>query len=90
MPSRIDTPIRVEIESRDGFWRNAVSVEWAHQFPARPPIDPRADSIVIDQSWFDELSTVAAKCFSRVQLSPADPGRRLLFRRLLRVGKIHE
>jgi hypothetical protein len=86
MNASISRTIRVEIESRDSFWRNAVDVEWSHQYPERPLVVAEAGTVVIDESWFDDLCRVATKCFSRVNHAPADPSRRHLFRRLFAPG----
>lgn len=75
--------IRVEIKSRNNFWRNAVMVEWDYQFPQRA-LKPEADGFyLIEESWLEDLQRVAGQCFSEVLLAPRDPGRRQLFRRLL-------
>jgi hypothetical protein len=75
--------IRVEIESRNEFWRKAVKVEWEYQFPDRKLIDEADGRFLIAPDWLADLQRVAGQCFSTVLLSPADPGRRSLFRRLL-------
>jgi hypothetical protein len=75
--------IRVEIKGRNQFWRNAVMVEWDYQFPQRK-LEPEAgDFYLIEDSWLEDLQRVAAQCFSRVLLAPADPGRRRMFKLLL-------
>lgn len=74
--------IRVEIKSRNDFWRNAVMVEWEYQFPQRA-LKREADGFyLIEESWLGDLQQVAAQCFSEALLAPRDPGRRQLFRRL--------
>lgn len=74
--------IRVEIKSRNEFWRNAVMVEWEYQFPQRS-LSREADGLyLIEESWLEDLQRVAAQCFSEALLAPRDPGRRQLFRRL--------
>lgn len=75
-------PIRVEIIGRNEFWKNAVFVEWAHQFPERKLASDRDGYYVIEQDWLEDLQRVAAQVFSKVVVAPADPGRRYLFRRL--------
>jgi hypothetical protein len=79
-------PIRVELVSRDGFWRKAVMVEWEHQFPARAVADDEGGTYVIEEDWLDDFARVAGQCFSTVHLAPADPGRRRLFRLLFAPG----
>jgi hypothetical protein len=74
--------IRVELASRDAFWRNAVLVEWEHQFPGRAIRAEGGNVYVIEEDWFDDFERVATKCFSQVVYAPADPSRRQLFRRL--------
>ncbi len=75
--------IRVEIEGRAPFWRNAVMVEWDYQFPERR-LEPEAPGFYrIEDRWLEDLERVAAQCFSRVLLAPVDPGRRRIFRMLL-------
>jgi hypothetical protein len=78
--------LRVELASRDAFWRNAVMVEWTHQFPDRQLVVEDAGTLLIEERWLDDLSRVAGKCFSTVRHAPADPGRRQLFRRLFAPG----
>ena len=76
-------PIRVEITGRNGFWRQAVMVEWEHQFPDRPLMaDKGSGYYVIEADWLEDLQRVAAQCFSTALPAPDDPGRRQLFRRL--------
>ena len=74
--------IRVEIVGRNEFWRNAVTVEWDYQFPARKLQADSGGRYWIDAEWLADLERVAAQCFSRVLLAPLDPGRRQMFRRL--------
>jgi hypothetical protein len=78
--------IRVELVSRDAFWRDAVMVEWKHQFPGRAVVAEPDRVYVIDEEWLDDFSRVAGACFSSVHPAPADPGRRKLFRRLFAPG----
>jgi hypothetical protein len=78
--------VRVEIVSRNAYWRNAVAVEWASRFPERPLAIDATGHCAVDREWVEELELVAASCFSRVAPAPADPGRRRLFRRLLAPG----
>ena len=72
--------IRVEIESRNEFWHNAVGVEWGHQFPDRKLEKVGNHTYVIDEDWLEDLQKVAGQVFSRVLLSPNDPSRRPTFR----------
>jgi hypothetical protein len=75
--------IRVEIVSREAFWRDAVIVEWEHQHPDRKLIAQGNDSYLIEKEWFDELDRIARDCFSTVVLAPANPERRSWFRRFV-------
>ncbi len=74
--------IRVEIEARNEFWRNAVMVEWDYQFPERTLESDAPGFYLIEDRWLEDLQRVAAQCFSRVLLAPNDPGRRRMFRML--------
>jgi hypothetical protein len=74
--------IRVEIQARNEFWRNAVMVEWDYQFPERRLEADAGGFYLIEDRWLDDLQRVAAQCFGRVRLAPADPGRRRMFRLL--------
>ncbi|HZN10383.1 MAG TPA: hypothetical protein VFC61_01830 [Blastocatellia bacterium] len=74
--------IRVEITGRNEFWRNAVMVEWEHQFPGRRLEADSPGFYLVEPAWLDDLRRVAGQCFSRVLLAPDDLGRRQLFRRL--------
>ncbi|HZS06675.1 MAG TPA: hypothetical protein VFD58_17690 [Blastocatellia bacterium] len=78
--------IRVEIESRNEFWHNALGVEWEHQFPDRRLEKVGKHAYVIDEDWLEDLQKVASQVFSRVLLSPDDPGRRRWFRSLIPGG----
>jgi hypothetical protein len=75
-------PIRVEIVSRDAYWRKPVMVEWEYQYPGRAVVAEGENAYLIDEEWFDDFQRVATRCFSRVVHAPADPSRRQLFRRL--------
>lgn len=78
--------IRVEIISRNDYWLNAVFVEWEHEFPERR-LEKVADRhYLIEESWLEDLQRVAGQVFSRVLVSPDDPGRRRLFRSLMPGG----
>lgn len=77
--------IRVEVEARNEYWRKAISVEWEHQFPARA-LEIDADGYyLIDPGWLPDFQAVAKQCLSKAVPAPADPGRRLWFRRLIPV-----
>ena len=75
-------PIRVELVSRDAYWRKAVMVEWEYQFPGRAVAAEDGGEYVIEEAWLDDFTRVAGQCFSRVVRPPADPSRRRLFGRL--------
>ena len=75
--------IRVEIISREEFWRDAVLVEWEHQHPERKLIAQGGDSYLIEKDWFEDLDRIARDCFSTVVLAPANPARRSWFRRFV-------
>ena len=75
--------IRVEIKSRNEFWRNAVMVEWDYQFSQRKLEAETQNFYLIEENWLEDLQRVAAQCFSEALLAPRNPGRRQLFRRLL-------
>jgi hypothetical protein len=75
--------IRVEIVGRSNFWRNAVFVEWEHQYPDRKLKDAADGYHFIEATWIEDLKRVAAQCFSEVLIAPDDPGRRNLFRRFI-------
>jgi hypothetical protein len=78
--------VRVEVVSRDGFWRKAVMVEWDHQFPGRTLAEEPDGTYLVDEEWLEDFARVAGQCFSKVVHAPADPGRRQLFRRLFGPG----
>lgn len=75
--------VRIEILGRNDFWRNAVLVEWRHQFPDRELGSSSSDCFIADREWLPDLERVAVQCFSSVRVAPADPGRRQIFRHLL-------
>ena len=68
--------IRIEINGRNEFWRDAVIVEWKHQHPQRTLIKEANGSFVIENDWLDDLKNIAGECFSTVVVAPADPSRR--------------
>ena len=78
--------IKVELVSRDAFWRKAVMIEWEHQFPERAIVVEREGTYVVEEEWLEDFARVASQCFSRVIPAPADPSRRQLFRRLFTPG----
>lgn len=74
--------IKVEIKSRNKFWRNAVQVEWEYQFPDRQLTADGQGYYLIPAAWLADLQRVAAQCLSQALVAPADTGRRQLFRKL--------
>jgi hypothetical protein len=72
--------IRIEINGRDDFWREAVFVEWEHQYPHRTLIKEASGSFVIENDWLDDLKRIAGDCFSTIVVAPIDPSRRSWFR----------
>jgi hypothetical protein len=75
--------IRIEITGRDDFWRDAVMVEWQHQYPQRSLTKDQNGLFVIENDWLEDLKRVASECFSTIVVAPADPGRRTWFRQFL-------
>ena len=75
--------IRIEIKGRDDFWRDAVIVEWEHQFPLRKMTRDASGFFGIEEAWLKDLKRVAGDCFSTVVEAPGDPSRRSLFRLFL-------
>jgi hypothetical protein len=75
--------IRIEIIGRDTFWRDAVLVEWAHQFPNRELVAQTSVYYLIESEWLKDLDRVADGCFSRVVVAPEDLGRRLWLRQFI-------
>ena len=75
--------IRVEVRSRNDFWRRAVPVEWQHQFPDRKLVTDADGLYRIEPAWLEDLGRVAGRCFSTIDVAPQDPGRRRLFRRFV-------
>ena len=78
--------IRIELTSRNDFWRNAFFVEWNHQYPERS-IETNASGLTVSDEWLQDLERVAGQCFSTVREAPADPGRRQIFRNLFSSGQ---
>jgi len=75
--------IRIEIIGRDTFWRDAVLVEWAHQFPNRELVAQTSVYELIESEWLKGLERVADGCFTRVVVAPEDLGRRLWLRQFI-------
>lgn len=75
--------IRIEIVSRDGFWRNAFNVEWEFQYPQRNLNEELPGFHRIPEEWLPDLERVGKQCFSSIRLAPSDPGRREIFRSIL-------
>jgi hypothetical protein len=75
--------VRVEISACDHFWRNAVLVEWQHQFPERELISESSGFHLIRGEWLADLERVGKQCLATVTLAPVNPSRRLWFRSLL-------
>jgi hypothetical protein len=75
--------IRIEINGRDDFWRDAVIVEWEHQYPQRVLIKEANGAFLIENDWLDDLKRIAGDCFSTIVVAPMDPSRRSLFRQFL-------
>ena len=86
MAEGVKTPVRVELASRDAFWRNAVMVEWRHEFPDRELVDEGWDVFLLDEAWVADFERIAGKCFSTVAVAPAAPSRRRLFKNLFNPG----
>lgn|SRR4030095_16476528 len=76
---RKDT-MRIEINGKDTFWRDAVIVEWEHQHPDRKLIEDTSGSYLIKDDWLEDLKRIANGCFSNIVVAPADPSRRSWFR----------
>lgn len=72
--------IRIEIVSRDGFWRNAFNVEWQYQHPQQALIEEVPGYFIVPESWLPDLQSVANQCFTKIRLAPSDPGRRQMLR----------
>jgi len=76
--------IRIEIVGRDAFWRNAVFVEWEHQYPERKLLDHCNHCYLIKTDWLVDLKRVAEGCFSKIVVAPENLGRRLWLRQFIR------
>ena len=79
----MEREIRIEIVSRDGFWRNAFNVEWEDQHPQRVLTEESTGCCCVPESWLPELERIAKQCFSSIRRAPSDPGRREMFRFIL-------
>jgi hypothetical protein len=77
--------IRIEVISRNEFWRNAFNVEWNYQFPDRVLTEDNDGYVQVRREWFADLERVAEQCFCTVRHPPAQPDRRRLFRSLFPV-----
>jgi hypothetical protein len=75
--------MRIEIKSREEFWRDAVIVEWEHQYPQRKLVKEASGSFLIENDWLDDLNRIAGDCFSTIVVAPTDPSRRSWFRQFL-------
>ena len=75
--------MRIEIKSRDDFWRDAVIVEWESQYPQRKLVKEGSGSFLIENVWLDDLKRIAGDCFSTIVVAPIDPSRRSWFRQFL-------
>lgn len=71
--------IRIEINGRDDFWREAVFVEWQDQYPQRRLVKEASGAFVIENEWLDDLKRIAGDCFSTIVVAPIDPSRRSWF-----------
>jgi hypothetical protein len=78
--------VRIGIIGRDAFWRNAVVVEWEHQYPERKLVEEATAGYLIELDWLDDLKRIAQECFSKIVVGPADPSRRLWLRRFMPTG----
>ena len=74
--------LRVEINSRDDFWRKAVLIEWEYRHPDWK-LTHDAGWYLIDSEWFESLKDVATDCNSTIVIGPKDPGRRSLLQKLI-------
>ena len=79
----MNSQIKIEIIGRDTFWRNAVLVEWDHQFPSRALVAETSACFLIESEWLKDLERVADGCFSRIVVALEDPGRRLWLRQFI-------
>jgi hypothetical protein len=75
--------IRIEIIGRDAFWRDAVLVEWNHEYPEREIVAQSDVCYLIDAEWLVDLECIADGCYSKIVVAPEDPGRRLWLRQFV-------
>ena len=75
--------VRIEIIGRDAFWRNAVLVEWDHQYPQRQLVAESSACYLIEAEWLVDLKRVAEGSFSKIVVAPEDPSRRLWLRQFI-------
>jgi len=78
-----NSQLRIEISSRDDFWRKAVLVEWEHQQPERKLIVEPEGTYLIEADWLADLERIAGDCFSQIVIAPLNPSRRSWFRRFI-------
>lgn len=74
--------LRIEIQARNNFWHKAVLIEWKDQYPQRELESDEENCFLIEEEWLEDFRRVAEQCLSKVRVAPADPGRRMLLRRL--------
>jgi len=79
----MSSQIRIEIIGRDAFWRDAVLVEWGHQYPERELVAQSSVCYLIETEWLVDLERVADGCFSQIVVSPDDFSRRLWLKRFI-------
>ena len=75
--------LKIEIASKDDFWRNAVSLEWSSRYPQRQLATIGAGIYSIDMRWLNDLQDIALECNSTIVVAPSDPSRRFLFTQFL-------
>lgn len=75
--------VRVEVRARNDFWRKAIRVEWEHQFPDRELEETADGYYLLRVDWVADFQAVAKQCLSEAVVAPADPSRRLWFRRFV-------
>jgi hypothetical protein len=79
----VNCQIIIEIVGRDAFWRDAVLVEWEHQYPERPLVAQSSACYLIEREWLSDLKNLADGCFAKIVVGPPDPSRRLWLRRFI-------
>jgi hypothetical protein len=75
--------LRVQVKSRDEFWRKAILIEWEYRHPDWKLTSDADDWYLIDSEWLESLKAVATDCNSTIVIGPNDPGRRSLLRKLI-------